>query len=1023
MSLLRQFIDKPVRAAVISLVIALLGMQAIMQLNVRQYPETITTTLTVVTPYIGANAELVRGFITTPLEQAIATMDGIEYLKSASSQGQSVITVRLVLNYDPNDAVAQILTKIQQVRNQLPQSAENSIVTVSTGSDQAAMYLAFFSDVLEATQISDYLTRAVRPRLETLQGIQEAQILGAQAIAMRIWLDSRKMAALGTSASEIKDVLADNNFLAAIGNTKGSMLAVSLEASTDLQSVDAFRNMVIREEAGAIVRLKDVAQVSLGAEDYESSVLFDDRTVVFIGVSITPTANLLDTVDKVKQLLPDIREQLPAGLEGVVVYDSTVAIEDSINEVVQALFEALLIVTVVIFFFLGALRSALVPGIAMPLAIIGAFFVMQILGYSINLLTLLALILAIGTVVDDGIIIAENTMRHIEAGAMPDEAAKRTADELSGSIIAMNIVVLAVFAPIGLMGGLTGALFTEFAYTVASATLISGIIALTLSPMMCAKLLQQNMKRRRSTQWLDSIFKSVSEGYHTMLCKTLDMRWLVLVVGGLILISVYFLYSTSERELAPVEDDGFLMIAAQGDPNMSIDQLERWTSQLAHNVGQFQDIEHVFMVNNIGSQGSGNASAFGGLSLKDWQDRAQTQMEMKPQIQKIVAQSPGLQAVVIALPSLPGAGGGTPVQFIVSSIDDPTAVFDNVEALAQKARQSGLFTYIQSDLKFDRLQYRIDIDRDKAAAVGIDMRQLGDDLTTMLSNNYVNFFSYDGRSYRVVPQVDRHYRLQADQLMDYYIANDESELIPLSSLATLTQSVEPRQLIRFNQLNAATLSAVPAPGVSLGQAVEFMQQQADTVLPGNYVTDWTGESRQYVMEGTALLFSFMLAVMFMYLTLSAQYNSFRDPAVMLVSVPMSLAGALIFFAFGVVTVNIYTQIGLLALIGSIIRHGILLVEFANDLQLKESLSRRQAMEKAASLRLRSILMTTLATLFGLIPLLVAASGPGAESRFAISFTLGVGMAIGTLFTLFVVPSLYTVLAAERPKPSHYHESP
>lgn len=1013
MSLLQQFIDKPVQASVISLVIALLGIQAMMQLNVRQYPETVTTTLTVVTPYIGADAELVRGFITTPLEQAIATMDGIEYLKSASSQGQSVITVQLVLNYDPNDAVAQILTKIQQVRNQLPQSAENSIVTVSTGSDQAAMYLAFYSDVLDATQISDYLTRAVRPRLETLQGVQEAVILGAQSIAMRIWLDSRKMAALGISASEVRDVLADNNYLAAIGNTKGSVLSISLETSTDLESVDAFRNMVIREEDGAIIRLSDVAQVSLGAENYESSVMFNDRTVVFIGVSVTPTANLLDTVGGVKALLPDIYSQMPAGLEGIVVYDSTVAIEDSINEVIHALIEALLIVTTVIFFFLGALRSALVPGIAMPLAIIGAFFIMQMLGYSINLLTLLALILAIGTVVDDGIVIAENAMRHIEAGATPDEAAKQTANELSGSIIAMNIVVLAVFAPIGLMGGLTGTLFTEFAYTVAGATLVSGVIALTLSPMMCAKLLQHNMKRRRSTQWVDTAFKSISNSYDTLLSKTLDRHWLVLGLGGLILISVYFLYTASERELAPVEDDGFLMIAAQGDPNMSIDQLERWTSLLAQNVGRFQDIEHVFMVNNIGPQSGSSASAFGGLSLTDWSERDQTQMQLKPQIQQLVTQNPGLQAVVISLPSLPGSTGGTPVQFIISSIDDPTAVFTNAETLARQARQSDLFTYIQSDLKFDRLQYRIDIDRDKAAAVGIDMRHLGDDLATMLSNNYVNFFSFDGRSYRVVPQVERQYRLQAEQLLDYYIANDEKELIPLSAIATLTQQVEPRQLLRFNQLNSATLSAVPAPGITLGHAVEYLQQQADTLLPGSYVTDWAGESRQYVTEGSALLFSFALAVMFMYLTLSAQYNSFRDPAVMLVSVPMSLAGALIFFAFGVVSVNIYTQIGLLALIGSIIRHGILLVEFANDLQLKESLNRRKAMEKAASLRLRSILMTTLATLFGLIPLLVAASGPGAESRFAISFTLGVGLAIGTAFTLFVVPSLYTVLATDR----------
>ncbi len=1023
MSIFNRFIDRPVLATVISLVIALLGMQAIGSLTVRQYPETTSTTITIVTPYIGADADLVQGFITTPLEQAIATAEGIDYLESSSTLGTSTITARLVLGYEPNEAVAEILTKIQQVRNQLPPGSEDSIVTVSTGSDQAAMYMAFTSDVLKASEITDYLTRAVRPRLETVAGVQQAQTIGSQTIAMRIWLDPPRMAALGVTPSQVRTAISQSNFLAAVGETKGPTLSIPLKAETNLDSVEAFERLVIREQGDTIIRLMDVANVELGAESYESSVIFEGKTVVFIGVQIAPDANLLDTVTAVRDLFPAIKKQLPSGLEGTIVYDATEAVEDSIDEVVRSLIEALVIVSVVIFLFLGSLRSALVPAVAMPLAIIGAFFIMQMLGYSINLLTLLALILAIGTVVDDGIVIVENATRHIEDGATPEEAAKRTVKELATSIVAMNIVVLAVFAPIGLMGGLTGSLFTEFAYTVAGATLISGVIALTLSPMMCAKLLRskgsdstgsgKTKQKWFLARWVDAGFRWLARGYSRVLGIALDARWLVLVAGAAILGSLYFLFSAAKFELAPPEDEGFLVITAQADPNVSIDQLERWTSVLAEKIGQHEGIDFVFTVNGGGARGGGSNSAFGGVSLKDWEERDATQMQLQPRLQSTADEVAGLQSVVIAPPVLPGAGGGPPIQFIISSIDAPISVYEAAQDLLQAARQSGKFTFIQSDLNFDRFQHRLVIDRDKAAALGININSIGLDLSTMLSGGYVNFFSYDGRSYRVVPQVQRRYRLIADQLLDYRVAARDGELVPLSSFVTLEGSQQPRQLKRFNQLSSATLSGVPAQGVSLGEAIDFLRQQSDESLPASYVTDWKGVSRQFVSESSSLLLAFGLAVLLMYLTLAAQYESFRDPAVMLISVPMSLAGALVFFAAGVVTVNIYTQIGLLALVGSIIRHGILLVEFAGELQKGEGLGRRAAMEKAASLRLRSILMTTTATVVGLVPLLLASGGPGAASRFAISFTLGVGMAIGTLFTLFVVPALYTVLASER----------
>ncbi|MEZ6088486.1 MAG: efflux RND transporter permease subunit [Pirellulaceae bacterium] len=1015
MSFLHVFIHRPVLASVISLAIALLGIQAMTRLTVRQYPQTTSTTITIVTPYIGADADLVQGFITTPLEQAIATAEGIDYLESSSTLGTSTITARLVLGYEPNEAVAEILTKIQQVRNRLPPGSEDSVVTVSTGGDQAAMYMAFTSEVLSASEITDFLTRAVRPRLETVAGVQQAQPIGAQTIAMRIWLDPRRMAAVGVTPSAVRAAIANSNFLAAVGETKGSTLSIPLKAETNLDSVEDFERLVVREQGDTIIRLADVADVKLGAESYNSSLIFEGKTVVFIGVQIAPEANLLDTISGVRDLFPSIQRQLPAGLEGLIVYDSTIAVEDSIEEVVRSLIEALVIVTVVIFLFLGSIRSALVPAIAMPLAIVGAFFLMQMLGYSINLLTLLALILAIGTVVDDGIVIVENATRHIEQGATAIEASKRTIRELAGSIIAMNIVVLAVFAPIGLMGGLTGSLFTEFAYTVAGATLISGVIALTLSPMMCAKLLRQDMQKRWLAKWIDRGFRSLSSGYGRALSVALDARWAVLALGVGILVSVYFLFNAAKFELAPQEDDGFLIVTANADPNASLDHLERWTAKLAEQIGGIDEVRYFFSVNGgAGAGGAGSSSsAFGGIKLKNWEQRETTQMRLQPQLQTAADRVAGLQSVVISPPVLPGSGGGPPIQFVLSSIDQPRVVHDAAQEILRRARESNKFTFIESDLKFDKAQSRLEIDRDKAAALGVDIDTIGVDLSTMLSGGYVNFFSYDGRSYRVVPQVRRQDRLAAEQVLDYRVASRNGTLVPMSSFITISDQSQPRQLKRFNQLTSATLSGVPAPGTSLGQAIDFLQEQADQQLTSGYVTGWKGVSRQFVSESSSLLLAFGLAIVLMYLTLSAQYESFRDPAVMLLSVPMSLAGALLFFAMGVVTVNIYTQIGLLALIGSIIRHGILLVEFAGELQVSEGLNRRDAMQRAASLRLRSIVMTTTATVVGLIPLLVSTGGPGAASRFAISFTLGIGMAIGTLFTLFMVPALYTVVAKER----------
>lgn len=1017
------FVRRPVLAVVISLVIGLLGLASIRFLNIAQYPESSSSVITISTPYPGANAELVRGFITVPLEQAIASADGIEFLTSTSTQNISTINARLQLNYNVNDATAQILTRINQVRNLLPEASEDPMLAVNRGENTAYMYIntaymyiAFASEELSPPQINDVLVRTVAPRLESLAGVQRVQIFGAPAIAMRIWLDPERMAALNVTPSEVRAAIAANNVLAPVDDTEGPALAINLTADTNLHTVEDFERLVVREDGATLIRLADVADVQLGAESYSSSVYFRGTPALAVAIEVVPTANPLDVIAAVRARLPAIKQQLPSDLKAAVVYDGTVFIERSIEELLISLAQALAIVTVIIYLFLGSVRAALVPAVTMPLALVGALFLMLLMGFSINLLTLLALILAIGTVVDDGIVVVENASRHVEQGTSPQDAALASARELATPIIAMNIVVLAVFLPVAFLSGVTGALFTEFAYTVAAATLISGVVALTLSPMMCARLIRREHAHNRLARAVDAGFARLARGYDHALSRALAARWPVLALGAGVLVACGFLYTNAKRELAPQEDQGFLMMLATADPNVSLDGLERWTREIGPILQGFEAIEGSFVVNGFGGSGPASNVAFAGASLLPWEERETSVMELQPQVQARLSGIAGLQIAVFTPPSLPGAGGGQAVQMVVGANEEPLAIHEVSQRLLQAAHQSGKFAFIDSDLNFDRLQVAIDIDRAKAADLGIDMRQLAGDLATMLNSGYVNFFSADGRSYRVIPQAQPDARVTPQQLTRYHVRTSSGELVPLATIVRLRQTVEPRALARFEQLNAATLLGVLAPGVTLGEAVASLREVAERTLPTEYSIDWQGESRQFVQEGSALVIAFAIAVALMYLVLAAQFESFRDPAIMLVSVPMSLAGALLFFALGVVTVNIYTQIGLLALIGSIIRHGILLVEFANNVQERDGLDRVQAMQKAAAQRLRPILMTTIATLAGMVPLLFAV-GPGAASRFAIGLVLGAGMAIGTVFTLFVVPVLYTVVAKDRRTPA------
>ncbi|MDZ7760865.1 MAG: efflux RND transporter permease subunit [Desulfovermiculus sp.] len=1009
------FIRRPVLATVVSLLILLLGARSLQLLNVREYPETSNAQVTVLTPYVGADADLVKGFVTTPLEKEIAGVDGIDYLQSTSVQGISSITANLSLNYDPYQALTQITSKVNKVRNQLPEGSEDPIIDISVGESSSSMYISFFSDILEANQVTDYLTRVVQPQLLSVQGIQSAEILGSRTFAMRIWLKPEKMAALGVTPVDVYQVLQANNYLSAIGSTKGSMISINLSATTNIHTAEQFRRLAVKEDGEAIIRIEDIADVVLGAENYDVQVSFDGTSATFIGVNVLPTANPLTVIQGVRKILPDIESQLPQGLEMAVPYDATEYIQDAIYEVEKTILEALAIVILVIFLFLGSVRSVIIPAVAMPLSLVGAGLFMLLMGFSINLLTLLAMVLAIGLVVDDAIIVTENIHRHIEEGLSPFQAAIKGARELSTAVITMTITLVSVYAPIGFMQGLTGTLFTEFAFTLAGAVVISGIVALTLSPMMCSKILRPARKDKKYglVNVLDRLFERIKRIYLRLLNGCLRSLPAMAVFAVGVLVSCYFLFAQAQKELAPTEDKGLVLVSSTAAPTANIDQTAAYTDILYADLAAFPETHHVFMISGAGGGGgvSASNSAFAGLAMRPWSERERSQMDLQPLVQERVSQIAGLDSVAFNLPALPGSSGGLPVQFVMKSTQEPEQMKDISDQLLQRAMQSGLFVYADTDLKFDLPRMDVHIDRDKVTDLGLTMQDVGNSLGILIGDNYVNRFSIQGRSYKVIPQVVRSKRLNPDQLENYYLRTAGGEMVALSTVVSLEKTVQPRQLSRFQQLNSATISGVPAPGVAMGQALEYLQTQAEELFPKGYLADYSGQSRQYVQEGQALIFTFFLAIMIIFLVLSAQYESFRDPLIIMVSVPMSISGALIFLTLGLATVNIYTQVGLITLIGLISKHGILIVEFANQLQ-RQGMDKAAAVAEAAGIRLRPILMTTFSTIMGVFPLIIA-SGPGAVSRFNIGLVVFTGMLIGTLFTLFVVPPMYVLLSKNK----------
>ncbi|HEY3174191.1 MAG TPA: efflux RND transporter permease subunit [Candidatus Polarisedimenticolia bacterium] len=996
------FIKRPVLAIVVNLVILIAGLQSIRTLTVRQYPRSDIAVIQVTTAYVGANADLVRGFISTPLERVIASADGIDYMESSSTQGLSTITVHLRLNWDTNAALTHIQAKVAQVRNQLPPEAEAPIIQLQTADTQfAGMYLGFSSDTLDQNQITDYLARVVQPKLSAISGVQRADILGDRTFAMRVWLKPDRMAALGISASDVRDALGENNYLSALGRTKGSMVSVNLVANTDLRTAEDFRQLIVKESNGKVVRLSEIADVVLGAENYEADVRFSGQTATFMGIWVLPTANALDVIRKVRQTMPEIEAHLPAGMKASIPYDTTLYIENAIHEVLTTLSETLLIVIIVIFLFLGSFRAVIIPVVAIPISLVGAVFLMLAAGFSVNLLTLLAIVLSVGLVVDDAIVMVENIERHVQAGARPLRAAMDAAHELVGPIIAMTITLAAVYTPVGIQGGLTGALFREFAFTLAGAVIVSGVVALTLSPMMGSRLLRHGSLDRGFAGWINRRFDGLRRAYTRALTGTLKYRPVVFVLWGIVVLLIVPFFLFSQQELAPSEDQGVVFGIVQASPNSTLDQTRLFAPQIEAVFQSFPETAATFQIISP-------AGGFGGMVTKPWSERSKTAQQLQVEAAGKLSKIAGVRIIPLTPPSLPG-GGGFPVDFVIASTAEPQQVVEIANQLVQKAFASGLFVYADVDVKFDQPQTEIVFDRDKVRSQGVSLSEAGADLATLLGGNYVNRFSIQGRSYKVIPQAKRAIRLTAEQLQDIHVTGPDGRLVPLATFATLRTTTEPRELKRFQQLNAVRIQGVIPPQVSLDQALSFLEEEAARILPQGFSIDYAGESRQLRTEGSKFLGTFLLSGILIYLVLAAQFESFRDPFIILIgSVPLALSGSLLFSFLGFTTLNIYSQVGLITLVGLVSRNGILIVQFANHLQ-ETGKEKLEALIEAAGTRLRPILMTTAATVVGHMPL-VFATGPGAGARNSIGTMLVTGMIIGTIFTLFVVPSIYMLVA-------------
>ena len=1018
------FVKRPVLATVVSLLILLAGLQAVLQLPIRQFPEVSDTKIEIQTIYPGANADQIKGFITTPLQQAVASTEGVDIIESKSAQNVSTITLKLRLDANADRALSDVLSKVNEVKGILPDEANDPTVKRTTGAGFALMYISFKSEQMSGPQISDYLDRVVKPKLQAINGVAAADILGGSTFAMRVWLDPDKMASLGITPVDVRSALAANNFSTAAGEIKGEFTQQNINAQTSIETPEQFASLVITTRGDTVIRLGQIATIDLGPQNYGSSSAFDGLKAVFMGIQTSPDANPLTVIKTVREAMPEIQRVLPTGLEANIAYDATEFINASIYEVGKTLVEAGLIVIVVIFLFLGNVRSTVIPVITIPLSLIGVALVLVAFGYSINLLTLLALVLAIGLVVDDAIVVVENIHRHIEEGMKPFDAAIKGAREITGPVIAMTITLATVYVPIGFTSGLTGALFREFAFTLAGAVIVSGVIALTLSPMMTSKLLKPHAELSWFGRLVERVFGALQRFYRRRLDGAIKQRavfaWIAVLTIGLSTV----LYGAINRELAPAEDQGVLFAFVNAPEHTNLDYLTSYTDNLTATFLAVPEKQNLFAINGFPN----GHSAFMGLILKPWGERERSDLSVMGELQGKFMGVSGVNIFATAPSAIPVGAGDLPVEFVLTYPGDYTRLAEVLETLKQEAMKSGLFIFTNADLRFQTPQVELVVDKDRANQLGITMQEVGATLATLLGGNNVNRFTAQGRSYEVIPQVPRTERATAEQIMKFRVRAVDGSMVPLSSFTTVGESVQPNGLATFQQLNSAMLQGVPFPGRTVGEALTFLQQKADEIMPQGMAYDYKGESRQFIKEGNTFAVTFGVALLLIYLVLAAQFESFRDPFIILIGLPATVFGALFLLwilgqingmaqnntaiNIGSGTINIYTQIGLVTLIGLIAKHGILMVEFANKLQETMGYDRNLAIKEAAATRLRPILMTTAAMVIGVVPLLIA-DGAGAKSRFDIGVVIAAGMTIGTFFTLFITPAIYSFIARDR----------
>jgi multidrug efflux pump len=1004
------FIQRPVLSTVLAFFILLVGFQGLFNLSVREYPEVEETVITITTVYSGASADLMQGFVTAPIAAAVATTENVNYITSQSRSSTSVVTVNMRLGSNPDAALTEVLAKVQQVKSQLPADADDPTIVKGTGFQFALMYLALQNPNMTPEQVTEYIERVIRPRMSTIPGVAEVQVIGAANYSMRIWIDPVKLAARGLTAAEVLTGINSANFLAAAGKTQNEYVAYSVAMRSTLQTPEAFAELPLKADGDEVVRLADVATVELGAESKDTIVTFNGMPGTFIGVFPTPSANPLDTASAVIAELPAIQASLPEGMDITLMYDSTESINASIEEVFTTIAEAVIIVVLVILLFLGSFRSVLMPVVTIPLSLIGVCFILYMLGYSINLLSLLAMVLAIGLVVDDAIVVVENIHRHMEEGMTPMQASFRGMREISGPVVAMTITLAAVFAPLAFTGGLTGALFREFAMTLAGAVIISGIVALTITPMMAARVLKGGHPGRFAA-FVDRTFERLANGYERLVTGSLKYRPVTLMIVIVLTALTAFLFVKTSSELAPEEDSGALFALVSAPAYATSGYTKTYVDQMRELTKDLPELATDFSIVAIGGETN---SAFAIWVLKDWADRTRSQKEIQQDLQARLSKVAGVQAFVFAPSSLPGTGGGLPISMVIQTTGDPSRVFEVAEEVRMKAQASGKFIIVQNSLAFDAQQVTITVDRERAAALNLPVRDIGTTLGLLVGGGAIAQFDRDSNSYDIIMQVPQQYRSNPEQLGNFFIRSVTGEMVPLSAVVTVSTEVAPTAIEQFNQLNSATISALPLPGVTTGDGLATIEEIARPLLPDGFFIDYSGQSRLEVEEGNTIVIAFGLAIIVIYLVLAAQFESFRDPLIILMAVPLSIFGAVVPLNLGLGTLNIYTQVGLITLIGLITKHGILLVEFANQQRLEHGLSRTEAIIASAKVRLRPILMTTAAMSLGVVPLIIAA-GAGAAARYSMGLVIFTGILVGTSFTLFVVPMFYTYISRKEMK--------